>query len=235
MSGHQWWGQRRLHLRYSMNFMLLGGDITEKYPPHRILHDMELLDVDRCGDDPDCEMAPLPVSNERTGLSLYYSEQSDSEQAESDSEAARATSDPGCTPEHLPPCVAAWEVQDDGAITINPLLYRVVSIRRNRKTEGIDTVFGRTINAMEHVVASKPRTLFHKHARHIRFLDIHSTAAGRPNPDATIDFHIPIFIGDPTALLGLLAGLQLHRQSARTSRYTPGTSQGILDRLSPSC
>ncbi|KAF7351308.1 hypothetical protein MSAN_01562300 [Mycena sanguinolenta] len=28
----------RLHLRYSLNFMVLGGDVSETYPPSRILH-----------------------------------------------------------------------------------------------------------------------------------------------------------------------------------------------------
>ncbi|KAJ7768142.1 hypothetical protein DFH07DRAFT_1058382 [Mycena maculata] len=90
----------RLHLRYSMNFMLLGGDVSEKYPPHRILHEMELLGVAGPGDDPDdYEMAPL--SDERWGtdlgkailadtlrarmqLSLYYSDQSDDSDQDSD-------------------------------------------------------------------------------------------------------------------------------------------------------
>ncbi|KAJ7212657.1 hypothetical protein GGX14DRAFT_621003 [Mycena pura] len=47
------------HLRYSMNFMLLGGDIREKYPPHVILHEMDQLGVPGpCdGDDPDGKMA----------------------------------------------------------------------------------------------------------------------------------------------------------------------------------
>ncbi|KAJ7440938.1 hypothetical protein FB451DRAFT_1299346, partial [Mycena latifolia] len=49
----------RLHLCYSMNFMLLGGDLSEKYPPHRILQEMDLLGVPGPGNDPDCEMALL--------------------------------------------------------------------------------------------------------------------------------------------------------------------------------
>ncbi|KAJ7459978.1 hypothetical protein B0H11DRAFT_2058414 [Mycena galericulata] len=38
----------RLHLRYSLSFMLLGGDVTEKYPPHRILNAMQDLGVSLC-------------------------------------------------------------------------------------------------------------------------------------------------------------------------------------------
>ncbi|KAJ7854333.1 hypothetical protein B0H13DRAFT_2358541 [Mycena leptocephala] len=70
----------RLHLRASMSFMLLGGDISEN--------------------DSDGEMAPL--SDERwhtelgeailAGRSIYYSEQSDSDDSESDSDVALATS-----------------------------------------------------------------------------------------------------------------------------------------------
>ncbi|KAJ7440279.1 hypothetical protein B0H11DRAFT_2253042 [Mycena galericulata] len=46
----------RLHLRYSLSFMLLGGDVTEKYPPHRILNEMQKLGVSAGGiggEDPD--------------------------------------------------------------------------------------------------------------------------------------------------------------------------------------
>ncbi|KAJ7307092.1 hypothetical protein DFH08DRAFT_901213 [Mycena albidolilacea] len=60
----------RLHLRYSMNFMLLGGDIQEKYPPHVILHEMDQLGVPGpCDcDDPDREMAPLDDPRWQTEL-----------------------------------------------------------------------------------------------------------------------------------------------------------------------
>ncbi|KAJ7629810.1 hypothetical protein DFH06DRAFT_710292 [Mycena polygramma] len=80
----------RLHLRYSLNFMLLGGDISETYPTHRILRTMEELGL-RGEDD---EMAPLDdkrwdtelgkaiLAEEmqvRTSLSLYYSGLEDSD------------------------------------------------------------------------------------------------------------------------------------------------------------
>ncbi|KAJ7230245.1 hypothetical protein GGX14DRAFT_538347 [Mycena pura] len=58
----------RLHLRYSFNFMLLGGDIREKYPPHRILSMMHSLGVTVGGDDPDCEMAALDDDRWQTEL-----------------------------------------------------------------------------------------------------------------------------------------------------------------------
>ncbi|KAJ6580302.1 hypothetical protein B0H10DRAFT_2099027 [Mycena sp. CBHHK59/15] len=60
----------RLHLRYSMNFMLLGGDIREKYPPHVILHEMDQLGVPGpCdGDDPDRQMAPFDDPRWQTEL-----------------------------------------------------------------------------------------------------------------------------------------------------------------------
>jgi hypothetical protein len=102
----------RLHLRYSMNFMLLGGDVSEKYPPHRILREMSLLGVPGPGDDPDdCKMAPLSDERWKTELgkailadtirvrmllSLYYSDQSDdSDESDTDSDPAPATSDHG--------------------------------------------------------------------------------------------------------------------------------------------
>ncbi|KAJ7874101.1 hypothetical protein B0H13DRAFT_2058035 [Mycena leptocephala] len=89
----------RLHLRHSMNFMLLGGDTREKYPSHVILHEMDLLGVPVPGGDPDREMTPLDdpgwqtelgkailadVIQVKTELSLYYSDESDSEDSESD-------------------------------------------------------------------------------------------------------------------------------------------------------
>ncbi|KAJ7440364.1 hypothetical protein FB451DRAFT_1300451 [Mycena latifolia] len=60
----------RLHLRYSMNFMLLGGDIEEEYPPHVILYEMDQLGVPGpCdGDDPDREMAPFDDPRWQTEL-----------------------------------------------------------------------------------------------------------------------------------------------------------------------
>ncbi|KAJ7610008.1 hypothetical protein DFH06DRAFT_1346145 [Mycena polygramma] len=55
----------RLHLRYSLNFMVLGGDVSESYPTHHILRTMEELGVR--GEA--CEMAPLddPAMGHRTG------------------------------------------------------------------------------------------------------------------------------------------------------------------------
>ncbi|KAJ7214567.1 hypothetical protein GGX14DRAFT_696652, partial [Mycena pura] len=60
----------RLHLRYSMNFMLLGGDIREKYPAHVILYEMDQLGVPGpCdGHDATREMAPLDDLRWRTEL-----------------------------------------------------------------------------------------------------------------------------------------------------------------------
>jgi hypothetical protein len=58
----------RLHLRYSFNFMLLGGDIREKYPPHRIFSMMHSLGVTVGGDNPDCEMVPFNDERWQTEL-----------------------------------------------------------------------------------------------------------------------------------------------------------------------
>ncbi|KAJ7189176.1 hypothetical protein C8R46DRAFT_1056743 [Mycena filopes] len=69
----------RLHLRYTLNFMLLGGDVSEKYPPHVILHMMEELGV-RGWED--CEMAPL--TDERWGTELGQAILADELQARMD-------------------------------------------------------------------------------------------------------------------------------------------------------
>ncbi|KAJ7896096.1 hypothetical protein B0H14DRAFT_3426034 [Mycena olivaceomarginata] len=81
----------RLHLRASITFMLLEEDISEKYPPHRILGEMGALGVSTPGGDPDFQMAPLTnerwqtelgkailadVMRVRTQPSIYHSEQS---------------------------------------------------------------------------------------------------------------------------------------------------------------
>ncbi|KAJ7271438.1 hypothetical protein B0H12DRAFT_1229089 [Mycena haematopus] len=93
----------RLHLRASMKFMLLGGDISEKYSPSHILHEMEELGVPGpVGGQPDCEMAPLSdprwqtelgqailadvLSGRMTETSLDSSEGSDPEDTNAQSE-----------------------------------------------------------------------------------------------------------------------------------------------------
>ncbi|KAJ7798514.1 hypothetical protein B0H14DRAFT_2906596 [Mycena olivaceomarginata] len=97
----------RLHLRYSMNFMLLGGDIREKYPPHVILHEMDQLGVPGpCdSDDPDREDGAVsrPALADRIGpgdprgcdscqggdkLEFYSDEESDSDSEEDEDESA---------------------------------------------------------------------------------------------------------------------------------------------------
>ncbi|KAJ7189225.1 hypothetical protein C8R46DRAFT_1184376 [Mycena filopes] len=89
----------KLHLRYTLNFMLLGGDVSDKYPPHKILSMMEQLGVHGWED---CEMAPLTderwgtelgqaiLANELQGRmdrSVYKSEQVDEPPPESDLQA----------------------------------------------------------------------------------------------------------------------------------------------------
>ncbi|KAJ7934861.1 hypothetical protein B0H13DRAFT_2481304 [Mycena leptocephala] len=96
----------RLHLRVSMTFMLLGGDVSEKYPPHVILAEMEALGVPGMGSDPEGDMAPLSdarwqtdlgrailadVMRASTELNRYDSDDSDFEDSESDSNGAAPT------------------------------------------------------------------------------------------------------------------------------------------------
>ncbi|KAJ6470142.1 hypothetical protein DFH09DRAFT_1221228 [Mycena vulgaris] len=120
----------RLHFRYSMNFMLLGGDIIEKYPPHIILREMDLLGV---GHDSEREMAPLSderwqtdlgkailadIIRAKTVLSQYYSDHSDSDPSESGSDRPSIMSLPGpewSEPDDTLSEDARWEKIDDGA------------------------------------------------------------------------------------------------------------------------
>ncbi|KAJ7070553.1 hypothetical protein C8F01DRAFT_383283 [Mycena amicta] len=86
----------RLHLRYSLNFMVLGGDISDTYPPGRIVRLMEELGVR--GQEDDSEMVPLSdprwhselgqaifadVLETRANFSLYHSESKDSDDSDS--------------------------------------------------------------------------------------------------------------------------------------------------------
>ncbi|KAJ7182958.1 hypothetical protein C8R43DRAFT_17635 [Mycena crocata] len=56
----------RLHLRYTLNFMLLDGDVSETYPPHMILNMMEQLGL--LGYDEDREMVSLTDERWQTEL-----------------------------------------------------------------------------------------------------------------------------------------------------------------------
>ncbi|KAJ7189233.1 hypothetical protein C8R46DRAFT_1184379 [Mycena filopes] len=89
----------RLHLRYSFNFMLLGGDITERYPPYRVLSEMAALGVAPDSEEGDMarlddprwqsELGKAILAEElrsRAAMSLYYSgrDEEDARDAEYD-------------------------------------------------------------------------------------------------------------------------------------------------------
>ncbi|KAJ6457512.1 hypothetical protein C8R47DRAFT_1247232 [Mycena vitilis] len=117
----------RLHLRYSLNFMLLGGDIVETYPTHRILRMMEELGL---GGDSEAEMAPLGdkrwdtelgkaiLAEEmrvRTSLSLYYSGLEDSDN-NSDEEPTTPHPEPIEEPADTPPWLSIKYIGMEGRL-----------------------------------------------------------------------------------------------------------------------
>ncbi|KAJ7718821.1 hypothetical protein B0H16DRAFT_1608318 [Mycena metata] len=101
----------RLHLRCTLNFMLLDGDISEKYPPHVILNMMEQLGVRGY----DCEMVSLEDKRWQTDLgrailadelqaradrSIYESQLGDSD-SNSDSDSDSEPQELNCQPDGL--------------------------------------------------------------------------------------------------------------------------------------